>query len=334
MVMAALRPLADKAFEAARKQGRRERPEAYTWDALVELASGGGGGDGRSGDGRSGDGRSGDGRSGDGRSGDGPSGGDGRGGRGRGTPRAEVIVRVDYSALLRGYPLDGEVCDIPGFGPTTVEAVRDMIATGDPVLKAIVTQGKKVVGVAHMRRRPNAYQKSALDWLFPTCAAKGCGTRGCFLETDHREDWARTHITILELLDRLCRYHHRLKTTKGWALVEGSGKRDFVPPHDPRHPRYGKGPKASFASGVESSGAAGVEGAGPASDSSGVGVGTAGNGADAGGESGQPPGGRYVDAALAASSISVAVTSTTVRTLAAPLALTASTAPAAVTLSG
>src|ERR1700677_5009694 len=39
-----------------------------------------------------------------------------------------------------------------------------------------------------------------------------------------------THITVLELLDTLCRYHHRLKTTKGWALVEGRGKRDFVPP--------------------------------------------------------------------------------------------------------
>ncbi len=45
MVMAALRPLADKAFEAARKEGRRERPEAYAWDALVDLASSTGGGD-------------------------------------------------------------------------------------------------------------------------------------------------------------------------------------------------------------------------------------------------------------------------------------------------
>ena len=107
--------------------------------------------------------------------------------------------------------------------------VRDIIATGDPVLKAIVTKGKKVLGVVHMRRRPNAYQKSALDWLFPTCAANGCGTRGRFLETDHREDWARTHVTVLGLLDRLCRYRHSLKTRFGWALVEGRGKRDFVP---------------------------------------------------------------------------------------------------------
>ena len=41
--MAALRPLADKAFEAARKEGRRERAEAYAWDALVDLASSAGG---------------------------------------------------------------------------------------------------------------------------------------------------------------------------------------------------------------------------------------------------------------------------------------------------
>jgi hypothetical protein len=112
MVMAALRPLADKAFEAARKEGRRERPDAYTWDALVGLAtSGGGGGRSRG----SGDGRA-------------------------GGPRAEVMVRVDYSALLRGYPLDGETCDIPGFGTTTVDVVRDTIATDDPLLKAIVSK--------------------------------------------------------------------------------------------------------------------------------------------------------------------------------------------------
>jgi len=138
---------------------------------------------------------------------------------------------------------------------------------------------------------------------------------------------------MLELLDRLCRYHHRLKTTKGWALVEGSGKRDFVPPEDPRHPRYGKGPRASGASANE-----GCHDDGEAASASAVGdkadTARGRDVAGAGGKSGQPPGGRYVDAALAASSISVAVTSTTVRTLAAPLALTASAAPAAVMLSG
>ncbi len=112
----------------------------------------------------------------------------------------------------------------------------DIIETGDPFLKSIVTKGKDVIGVAHLGRRPNTYQRSALDWLYPTCAAQGCGVRSSFLQTDHREDWAQTHVTVFELLDRLCRRHHGLKTNEGWRLVEGKGKRPFVPPDDPRHP--------------------------------------------------------------------------------------------------
>ncbi len=55
---------------------------------------------------------------------------------------------------------------------------------------------------------------------------------------DHRVDWAKSHITVLDLLDRLCGHHHGLKTHEGWALVEGRGKRAFVAPDDPRHPGH------------------------------------------------------------------------------------------------
>jgi hypothetical protein len=47
------------------------------------------------------------------------------------------------------------------------------------------------------------------------------------------------HVTVFELLDRLCKMHHDLKTYQGWGLVEGKGKRAFVAPEDPRHPRHG-----------------------------------------------------------------------------------------------
>ena len=95
--------------------------------------------------------------------------------------------------------------------------------------------------MAHLGRRPNAYQQSALEWLYPTCAAEGCNSL-TFLENDHREDWAKTHTTVFNLLDRLCAHHHALKTTENWALVEGRGKRAFVPPGDRRHPRRAYGP--------------------------------------------------------------------------------------------
>lgn len=211
-VMMAINRLASVAFDQARREGRRERPEAYAYDGLVALADGAGP--------------------------DGPNEAGGQTANARGRVRPSFLVRVDLGAILRGYPTEGEVCEIAGFGPISAQAAVDLIGTCDPFLRAVVTNGQKVVGVAHLRRRPNAYQRTALDWLYPNSAAEGCSTRAEFLQSDHRDDWARTHFTAFDLLDRLCRLHHGLKTMQGWALVEGRGKRAFVPPTDPRHPLH------------------------------------------------------------------------------------------------
>ncbi|MGH9177395.1 MAG: hypothetical protein ACRD0N_02415, partial [Acidimicrobiales bacterium] len=48
--------------------------------------------------------------------------------------------------------------------------------------------------------------------------------------------WAEDKVTVLANMDGPCGFHHDLKTYKGWALVEGTGKRPMVPPDDPRHP--------------------------------------------------------------------------------------------------
>jgi hypothetical protein len=128
-----------------------------------------------------------------------------------------------------------------GYGPVAVSAIDDMIRTADPFLVAVATKGREVVGVAHLARRPTAHQQSALEWLHPICAVEGCSALGR-LRVDHRLDWAQSHVTVFDLLDRLCAYHHGLKTHEGWALVEGSGKRAFVGPDDPRHPRRANAP--------------------------------------------------------------------------------------------
>jgi hypothetical protein len=205
-IMAALEPIRDELFDAARKEGRREPQEAYAADALAELAR---------------------------RADDAPS--------GKLARRAKILARVDLAALLRGYPAGDDVCELAGYGPVAPSAIRDLLDAEDPFLAAVVTKGKEVVGVAHLGRRPNAHQQSALEWLYPTCAAEGC-SNVAFLENDHREDWAQTHMTIFEFLDRLCGHHHDLKTVENWSLVEGRGKRAFVPPGDPRHPRNAHGP--------------------------------------------------------------------------------------------
>ena len=207
-IMATLEPLRDRLFKAARAEGRREPWEAYAADALAALCRGEAGAPTRS--------------------------------------RTKVIVRVDLAALLRGRPLEGELCEICGYGPVAVSAVRDLLDTGDPFLAAVVTRGDEVLGVAHLRRRPNAVQQTALEFLYPSCAAEGCSA-STWLENDHRLDWATSKLTVLDLLDRLCSHHHDLKTLEGWSLVEGRGKRPFVAPDDPRHPRRAHAPPEAAA---------------------------------------------------------------------------------------
>jgi hypothetical protein len=234
-IMAALDPYQEEIFRQARSEGRRESPDAYAADALAEMAR------------CASDGAAGDPpgtvsvATADPTTRDDPAAATsaptpGRRKRSRSSGRPKIIVRVDLGALLRGRPVEGEVCEIAGFGPVAVSALLDMIDSDDPFLAAVVTRGQQVLGVAHMGRRPNASQQTALEWLYPSCANEGCSARAR-LDYDHRLDWADSHVTVLDLLDRLCGHCHALKTRKNWLLVDGRGKRPLVPPDDPRHPR-------------------------------------------------------------------------------------------------
>ena len=78
----AVRHRCDRLFREARKEGRREPGDAYAFDAATELLT-------SAGDAKPV-----------------PKGAD-----------AKIIVRVDLPTLLRGRPIDGEVCEIAGCGP-------------------------------------------------------------------------------------------------------------------------------------------------------------------------------------------------------------------------
>ena len=145
---------------------------------------------------------------------------------------------------MSGQARGDELCEVVGVGPVSVAAIKELALEEDPFWTAIVTKGHDVVSVAHLGRHPNA-QRTALEWLYPACAVKGCHQQ-VRIEWDHRWDWKDTHETALHNLDGLCHYHHRMKTTRGWMLVGGRGTREFVAPEDPRHPRYGRsGTRAS-----------------------------------------------------------------------------------------
>ena len=150
---------------------------------------------------------------------------------------SKVIVRIDYMALIRGYPVGDEVSEISGVGPVSPEAVIEMLINDNPFIAAVLTKENDVLSVVHLGRKPTSKQITALEWLYPSCGVKGCNA-ALFLEMDHTIPWSYTHMTTLKSLDRLCSYHHDLKTNLNWQLVKGRGKRDFVPPDDPRHPEY------------------------------------------------------------------------------------------------
>ena len=215
-LMTQIGPAREALFAQARQRGEMIRPEALDADALVATIRAGSAGTAVATD------------------------GDAPPLPHRCAPRAKILVRVDFDTLFRGYPIDHETCEIAGYGPIAVSAVRDILATGDAFLAAIVTKGQQVVGVAHYGRKALACQATALEWINPTCAADGC-TQHARLETDHRDPWANRKLTLLDRLDRLCEHHHDLKTRQHWALVTGHGKRAFVPPTDPRHPDNARG---------------------------------------------------------------------------------------------
>jgi hypothetical protein len=235
-IMAAIEPRRDQLFRAARAEGRREHPDAYAYDALLQLCveATSAAAPVTSGPVR------------DTAASDLPdalaesippaSGNVSKAARPQrlGAP-VKLLVRIDLDTFLKGVTGPGETCELAGYGPVPPPVVNALLEKGDPFVVAVLTKAKRVVGVAHLGRAPTAHQKSALEWLYPTCAAEGCVNRA-HLQADHRIDWAQTHITMLDHLDMLCAHHHALKTRENWALAPGQGKRPFVEPNDPRHP--------------------------------------------------------------------------------------------------
>lgn len=129
--------------------------------------------------------------------------------------------------MTRGHAERGETCDIVGVGPVPVSVVRDMM--DDAFLAALITRGQDVASVVHLNRKAKALQRTLLEWRDPECCVLGC-TQTARLEIDHETGWAITRVTSVDDLDRLCHYHHDLKTRCGYRLAPGKGKRLFLPP--------------------------------------------------------------------------------------------------------
>ena len=148
-------------------------------------------------------------------------------------PKNLALLRIDLEALVRGKVEGDELCEITGLGPIPIRLARQLL--GESILHLVITSGKDVATTVHLGRGPNAAQKVALLWSQPFCSNSACGRT--HQESDHREPYADVRETWLGNIDGLCGHDHDLKTYKGWDLVEGTGRRAFVAPDDPRHPK-------------------------------------------------------------------------------------------------
>lgn len=190
--MAHARPFIDSEFKTARKEGRREPIEAYAFDGIMAMGVAAAAGTGN------------------------PS-----------KSPYKAILRADLAAIRRGSTEPGEICEIAGYGPIPVAVAREIL--GEAFLAVVLTDGHDVVNVTHLGRAPTAFQQTALEWSQPECEVLGCSSH-TRLERDHRVDWAQTRHTRLDELDRLCHFHHSLKTVLGWQLEPGRGKRRMLSP--------------------------------------------------------------------------------------------------------
>lgn len=210
VIEAELDRLTDKIFRERGKAGTTECRDAYAYDAAVEMAR----------------------RS---ARADHAAGGAGAKAPKQSRPEHLALLRLDISALWRGYVEGDELCEITGLGPIPVGVARRLL--GDALLKLVITNGQAVAHVTSLTRGPTQAMRYALLWTSPTCTAEGC-TR-TIVEHDHRTgaEYKDTKHTRLDELDRVCNGHHDLHTHHDWALIAGTGMRPMVPPDDPRHPR-------------------------------------------------------------------------------------------------
>lgn len=146
----------------------------------------------------------------------------------RGTAGPHILVRVDAASLRRGAVGDGEICEIAGVGPVSIESARTLL--GEGFFTVLVEDGVDIRTVSSTRRAIPRRVRAALMLRDRTCVVPGCGATDR-LEIDHwRLDFGRHGPTELDNLCRLCPTHHSMKTEQGWQLLGGPGHWRWLSP--------------------------------------------------------------------------------------------------------
>ena len=192
--MAALAPFKEQVFNEARAQGRKESYDAYAADALVAMARAASAGGGSSSSSK---------------------------------PQAMVQVVVSADALRRGHTEAGETCEIPGIGPIPVATAQSLAM--DSLLCVLLKEDNDIRFASSTTRTITARLRRALEERDRTCSVRGCDVSD-HLEIDHINGFHEHKVSSIEECDRKCRWHHYLKTHRGYRHIGPAGDCELVPP--------------------------------------------------------------------------------------------------------
>lgn len=135
---------------------------------------------------------------------------------------AQLLVRADAGALVRGEVDGDEVCEVDGVGPISVTAARSLL--GEAFCTLLVAKGSDISTVTSTTRVVPRKVRMALRERDRCCVVPGCGAT-LHLEIDHwRLDFAKGGLTALDNLCCLCSRHHQMKTEGGWRIFGGPGR--------------------------------------------------------------------------------------------------------------
>ncbi len=142
-----------------------------------------------------------------------------------------TIVRVDAAALRRGTVGPGEMCEIAGVGPVSVDTARELL--GEWYVRLLVTDGADVTTITGRHRHIPARVEAALFERDRQCVVPGCAV-SIGLETHHWQVEVRHDgPTELDNLCRICSVHHDLASSGGWIISGGPGRWKWVAPDYP-----------------------------------------------------------------------------------------------------
>jgi hypothetical protein len=142
-------------------------------------------------------------------------------------PHSVLNVRVDYAALRRGFTEAGETCEIANRGPISVDAAR--AAAEDAFIRLHLYDGDRLIDVANPGRNIPAAMRYGLEQRDQTCCVPGCDASR-HLEIHHIHGVTLGGKASLANLCRICARHHDQITNEGARITGSPGHWVWHPP--------------------------------------------------------------------------------------------------------